>query len=78
MDSSHELIDECDGNLGSLKSDAIQNSDFLFDESRSSSVVDAEGDADDHSQTPKRICLPEASTKQFKEPREICNGIRKI
>ena len=65
MDSSNEIIDEWnDGNLGSLKSDAIQNSDFLFDESRSSCVVDAEGDAYDHSQTPKRICLPEASTKQ--------------
>ena len=42
----------------------MQNSVFLFDESCSSSVVDVEGDADDHSQTPKQICLPEASTKQ--------------
>ena len=64
MDFSHELTDEWDdGNLRSLKSDAMQNRDFLFDESCSSSVCDVEGAADE-SQTPKRICLSEASTKQ--------------
>jgi len=59
MNSSHESIDKWD-DLRALKSDEMQNSDFLFEESCSSSVFDVEGEADE-SLTPKRIRLSEAS-----------------
>ena len=59
MNSSHESTDKWD-DLRALKSDEMQNSDFLFEESCSSSVFDVEGEADE-SLTPKRIRLSEAS-----------------
>ena len=59
MNSSHESTDKWD-DLRALKSDEMQNSDFLFEESCSSSVFDVEGEADE-SLTPKRMRLSKAS-----------------